>query len=51
MRSRNCGGVLIASIHPAPPAQTPHSSVELWLLLAVVLLLVVAGGMVLTSRR
>jgi hypothetical protein len=43
--------VLLSAIHPAPPAPVPHSSVVLWVLLAVVLLVVVAGGMVLTSRR
>jgi hypothetical protein len=43
--------VFLAAIHPAAPAATPHSSVAEWVVLAVVLALVVAGGMVLTSRR
>jgi hypothetical protein len=53
-RSRASGtlaAVFLAALHPAAPAVTPHSSVVLWVLLAVVLALVVAGGMVLTSRR
>jgi hypothetical protein len=43
--------VIIAAIHPAAPAPTPHSSIAVWVLLAVVLAFVLAGGVVLTSRR
>ena len=43
--------MLLAGIHPVAPAHTPHSSVEAWVLLAIVLAVVVASGMFLTSRR
>ena len=40
-----------AEIHPVPPAVTPDGSLAGWILLAVLLALVVAGGLVLASRR
>jgi hypothetical protein len=43
--------VLFGEIRPVPPAPTPHASIAGWVLLAVILALVVAGGMVLSSRR
>jgi cytochrome b len=43
--------VLIAALHPAAPAHTPHGSIVVWLLVAVVLAVVVASGVVLASRR
>jgi cytochrome b len=43
--------VLIATLHPAAPAHTPHGSIAVWLLVAVLLALVVTSGMVLASRR
>ena len=43
--------VLFATLHPAAPAATPHTSVAAWLVFAVVLGVVIASGLVLTSRR
>jgi LPS O-antigen subunit length determinant protein (WzzB/FepE family) len=43
--------VFLLTIHPAAPAPTPHSSVAAWVVLAIVLGVVLACGMVLTSRR
>jgi hypothetical protein len=47
----NPGGVLLANVHPLPQAAVPNGSVTGWIWLLVVLALVVAGGVVLTSRR
>ena len=41
----------LADIHPVPPAKVPDGSMVGWLLLAIVLAVVVAAGVVLTSRR
>ncbi|MGH3003971.1 MAG: hypothetical protein ACRDM1_15130 [Gaiellaceae bacterium] len=38
-------------LYPAPPAQLEPSSMNGWLLLAMLLALVVAFGLVLASRR
>ena len=44
--------MLLASlVHPVPPAPDPGGSLSGWIWLTVVLALVIAGGMVLTSRR
>jgi hypothetical protein len=43
--------VLLEGVHPVPPAVTPHGSIVLWVVLAIVLAVIVAGGVVLTSRR
>jgi hypothetical protein len=43
--------VLPADLHAVPPANTPGGSVAGWILLAVVLAVIVAGGMFLTARR
>jgi hypothetical protein len=40
-----------ADIHPVPPADIPDASMLGWLLLALVLAVVVAAGVFLTSRR
>jgi hypothetical protein len=42
---------LLANLYPLPQAPTPDGSVAGWIWLTVVLALVVAGGMILTSRR
>jgi hypothetical protein len=41
----------LADIHPVPPANVPDGSFLGWLLLALVLAVVVAAGVFLTSRR
>ena len=41
----------VGDIHPVPPAEVPGASVLWWLLLALVLAVVVAAGLFLTSRR
>jgi hypothetical protein len=43
--------VLFDGLRPVAPAAPPHGSVTGWVLLAIVLAVVVAGGVVLTSRR
>lgn len=54
---RNSGEVLLlripipASLHPAPPAELTTGSLTGWVLLAMVLALVLACGLVLASRR
>jgi hypothetical protein len=44
------GPLPIAELHPAAPAVAAHGSVRPWLLAAVVLALIVAGGFYLVSR-
>jgi hypothetical protein len=43
--------MLLATLHPVPPAPVPDGSITGWIWLTIVLALVVAGGVVLTSRR
>jgi hypothetical protein len=43
--------VLFSTLHPAAPAATPHTSVTAWLVFALVLGVVIASGLVLSSRR
>jgi hypothetical protein len=43
--------VFLGEIRPVPPAPTPDDSMAVWIVLAVVLALIVASGMFLTSRR
>jgi hypothetical protein len=43
--------VLFVTVHPLPQAAVPDGSVTGWIWLMVVLALIVAGGLVLTSRR
>ncbi len=43
--------MLFAEIRPVAPAPTPHGSILGWVVLAIVLAVIVAGGMVLSSRR
>jgi hypothetical protein len=43
--------VLAAIVHPLPQAAVPDGSVGGWIWLMVALALVVAGGLVLMSRR
>jgi len=43
--------VLFDSFRPVAPATPPHGSIIGWVLLAIVLAVVVTGGVVLTSRR
>ena len=42
---------LLANVYPLPSAPTPSGSIAGWIWLTVVLALVVACGVVLTSRR
>jgi hypothetical protein len=42
---------LLDSLHPAAPPATPHGSILPWLVAAVVLAVIVASGVYLTSRR
>jgi hypothetical protein len=51
MPCRNSGRVLFDSLHPVAPATPPSGSVTGWVLLAIVLAVIVAGGIVLNSRR
>jgi hypothetical protein len=41
----------LAAVHPVPPAPAPHASLAVWVVVAIVLAIVVASGVVLTSRR
>ena len=43
--------MFLAEIRPVAPAEPPHASIEVWVLVAIVLALVVASGLFLTSRR
>jgi hypothetical protein len=43
--------VILADLHAVPPANTPGGSIAGWIFLAIVLAVVVAGGMFLTVRR
>jgi hypothetical protein len=43
--------LLLLDIHPAPPAVQPDGSLSGWIWLTIALALLVAGGIVLTSRR
>ena len=43
--------MLFAGLRPVAPAVTPHTSLAGWVVFAVILALVVAGGLVLSSRR
>ena len=38
-------------VYPVPPAVTPDGSLVGWVVLAVLLAIVVAGGLVVASRR
>jgi len=51
MHGGNSGAVVIADIYPVPPAPTPGGSITGWIVLAVVLAVVVASGVMLASRR
>jgi hypothetical protein len=42
---------VLADIHAVPPATAPDGSLGAWLWLIVALALLVAGGLVLASRR
>ena len=53
---RNPGGVhpavgRLAELHPAAPPSVAHASVLPWLVAAIVLALVVTGGVYLSSRH
>jgi hypothetical protein len=41
----------LATLRPLPQAATPDGSITGWIWLTVVLAVIVAGGMILTSRR
>jgi hypothetical protein len=43
--------MLLWDIHPVPPAEVPDGSLLGWVVLAIVLAVIVAGGVFLTSRR
>jgi hypothetical protein len=43
--------ILAKGLHPAPPAPMPGSSLMAWIWLTVILAVIVAGGLVLASRR
>ncbi|MGZ4339148.1 MAG: hypothetical protein ACXVQ3_03740 [Gaiellaceae bacterium] len=43
--------MLFFEIHPVAPAATPGGSIAGWVVLCVVLAVVVASGVFLTSRR
>jgi hypothetical protein len=43
--------LLAKGLHPAPPAPMPGSSLMGWIWLTVILAVIVAGGLVLASRR
>jgi hypothetical protein len=43
--------LLLATIHPAAPASGQHDSVLPWLMLALVLAVIVASGVYLSSRH
>ena len=43
--------MLFSDLHPVAPATPPHGSMTGWILVAVVLAVIVAGGVVLSSRR
>jgi hypothetical protein len=43
--------VLFDSLHPVAPATPPHASMTGWILVAVILAVIVAGGVLLSSRR
>jgi hypothetical protein len=43
--------VLFSALHPAAQAEVPHTSVLTWIVFAVVLGVVIASGLVLSSRR
>jgi len=51
--SRNPGdGMLLSALfQPAPPAHAPTDSLTVWIWLGIALALLVAGGVVLASRR
>lgn len=52
MSRGNPGPVLFDQlIHPVPPAPHPDGSLEGWLWMSVVLALVLAGGLIVSSRR
>ncbi|HEX4527592.1 MAG TPA: hypothetical protein VH108_12725 [Gaiellaceae bacterium] len=42
---------LLANLRPLPQAPVPSGSVAGWIWLSILLALIVAGGVVLTSRR
>jgi hypothetical protein len=43
--------VLFDGLYPVAPASPPHGSIAGWVLLAIVLAVIVTGGVVLNSRR
>jgi hypothetical protein len=43
--------LLVSDLYPLPPAPTPAGSVTGWIWLTIVLAVIVAGGVVLSSRR
>jgi hypothetical protein len=45
------GVLLLATLYPLPKAATPNGSVTGWIWLMIVLALIVAAGVVLSSRR
>ena len=45
------GVLLLATLYPLPKATTPSGSVTGWIWLMIVLALIVAAGVVLSSRR
>jgi len=43
--------LLFATLYPLPQAPAPDGSIAGWIWLTIVLAVIVAGGVVLTSRR
>ena len=43
--------MFLGAIHPVPQAASPDGSITGWIWLTIVLALVVAAGLVITSRR
>jgi len=52
MPGRDSAGVqLLADLHPAAPAPTPGGSLALWIWVGIAVAIVVAGGLLIASRR
>ncbi len=43
--------LLLATLHPLPPAEVPNGSIAGWIWLTVILAVIVAGGVFFSARR